>query len=121
MPYDDPDPADPSMLVGVEAPGQADSDLEMAYAFAEEFASLGFSEQRLLSLFHQPFYAGAHRALQTLGEGRIQSIIRETLDVWGSFRFVIHDAPERFDVSLDSLLPAKLSEKENEVDHEPSL
>ncbi len=98
MPYDDPDPTDPTMLIGVEAPGDETSDLEMAYVFVEEFVSLGFTRERLLSLFHQPFYAGAHRALRNLGEERIKSIIEEALAVWGNFRFVIHDAPEESDV-----------------------
>ena len=118
MPYDDPDPTDPTILVGVEVPADDGSDLEMAYAFAEEFAGLGFSEQRLQALFHQPFYAGAHRALKTLGENKIQSIIQETLQVWGNFRSVIRDASEEFDLPLDSLLPGKPCRKENEVDHE---
>ena len=126
MPYDDPDAADPSMLIGVGVPAAEDSDLEMAYVFAEEFARLGFSERQLLSLFRQPFYAGAHRALETLGEEKIKSIIREALEVWGNLRFVVQDAPQRegLDVPLDSLRFAGNSqpiEKEKEVDHEPSL
>lgn len=118
MPYDDPDPTDPTLLVGVEVPADDGSDLEMAYAFAEEFACLGFSERRLLALFRQPFYAGAHRALQSLGEEKIQSIVHETLEVWGAFRFVTRDTPQDFDLSLDSLLPGNPRGKENEVDHE---
>ncbi len=124
MPYDDPDPTDPNMLIGVEAPADEGSNLEMAYAFAEEFAAIGFSEKRLLSLFHQPFYAGAYRALQILGEEKIKTIIQETLRLWGNFRFVVRDAPEGFDVPLDSLRSTQKSEphqEENEVDHESSL
>src|SRR3990172_10792566 len=94
MPYDDPDPSDPSILIGVELPADEASETEMAYVFAEEFARMGFSEQRLLALFHQPFYAGAYRTLAVLGEARIRSIIRETLEIWGRFRPVIEDAPE---------------------------
>ena len=111
MPYDDPDWTDPTILIGVEAPANEDSDAEMAYVFAEEFARMGFSEQRLLALFHQPFYAGAYRTLAVLGEERIRSIIRETLEIWGRFRPVIEDAPESSppDVSLDSLRPAETS------------
>ena len=105
MPYDEPDPSDPTMLVGVNIPAGEDSELEMAYAFAEEFARLGYSEQRLLELFQQPFYAGAHRALQSLGEERIRSIIRETLAVWGQFRYVVEDTePESsVDVPVETL------------------
>ena len=86
MPYGDPDPSDPSLLVGVSLPADADSDLEMAYIFAEEFARLGFDEGRLLRLFRQPFYAGAHRVWQVLGEERIRGIVRETVAAWGSFQ-----------------------------------
>lgn len=125
MPYDDPDPTDPSMLIGVEVPAVEGSDLEMAYVYAEEFARLGFSERQLLSLFRQPFYAGAHRALETLGEEKIKSIIREAIEVWGNLRFVVQDAPkrERLDVPLDSLRFSGNSqprEREKEVDDESS-
>ena len=96
MPYGDPDPADPTMLIGVEIPAGETSDLEMAYAFAEEFAQLGFSRERLLALFRNPFYAGAHRALLALGEEKIESIIQEAVDAWGGFRIVFLDGgPER--------------------------
>ena len=126
MPYDDPDPSDPNMLVGVEVPAEEGTDLEMAYVFAEEFARLGFSEQRLLALFHHPFYAGANRALRNLGEEKIRSIIQETLAVWGRFQVQVEDAPEskRWDVSLDSLrrdAESQPLETENEVDNESSL
>lgn len=104
MPYDEPDPTDPTMLVGVEAPALEDSDLQMAWVFAEEFASLGFSERRLLALFHQPFYAGAYRALQNLGEEQIEAIVQEAVQVWGNFRIVDRDTSEDIDVPLSSLL-----------------
>ena len=105
MPYDDPDPSDPHLLIGVEVPAEEGSELEMAYVFAEEFARMGFSEQRLLALFHHPFYAGANRALKTLGEEKIRSIIRETMDVWGKFPIRVEDAPakEDWEVPLISL------------------
>ena len=93
MPYHDPDPTDPSVLIGVEAPATPESDLEMAYVFAEEFARLGFSEERLLALFQDPFYAGANRALGTLGEERIRTVIAETLSIWGRLRHDVQDAP----------------------------
>jgi hypothetical protein len=106
MPYDDPSPEDPTVLVGVELPVSEGTDIEMAYVFAEEFARLGFSEQQVLALFREPYYAGAYRALETLGENTIREIVRETLGVWGQFRQVVEDAPEthpEWDVSLDSL------------------
>ena len=126
MPYDDPDPSDPTLLVGVEVPREDGSQLEMAYVFAEEFARLGFSEQRLLALFHHPYYAGANRSFNILGEEKIRSIIQETLSIWGRFQVRVEDAPENkpLDVALDSLRRGKASqplETENEVDNESSL
>ena len=97
MPYDDPDPQDPNVLVGVSVPATGDvahSMREMAYAFAEEFASLGYDEHRLLSLFRRPFYAGAHKAFQVLGEAEISKIVRESLSAWGGYRIVVRDTEE---------------------------
>jgi hypothetical protein len=92
MPYNDPDPDDPHVLVGVELAADRESIREMAYAFAEEFATLGFDEARLLALFRSPFYAGAHRALRILGEEEILGIVRESTQIWGRFRVSIRDA-----------------------------
>lgn len=91
MPYDDPDPTDPNVLVGVSLPGSEEATREMAIAFAEEFAALGFDQDRLMSLFRRPHYAGAHRAYQLLGEKEIERIIRESLAVWGNYRVAIRD------------------------------
>ena len=126
MPYDDPDPSDPNILVGVQIPSSQETELEMAYVFAEEFARLGFSGERLEALFHHPFYAGANRALLILGEEKIRSIIQETVAVWGRFRISVQDTAERkqWDVSLDSLrqgAKSQLREIGSEVDHESSL
>jgi hypothetical protein len=126
MPYDDPDPSDPNMLIGMEVPGDENSAIEMAYVFAEEFARLGFSEERVLSLFRQPYYAGSHRALRLLGEDKIKAIIRETFALWGKFPIVVEDAPEKklWDVPLDSLRSAGKTRpraQQTGGDHESSL
>ena len=92
MPYGDPDPDDPHVLVGVSLPGDAGSVREMAAAFAEEFAAMGFDEDRILGLFRRPFYAGVHRALGILGEDGIRKIVRESVNVWGRRRLVVRDA-----------------------------
>ena len=97
MPYNDPDPQDPNVLVGVSVPATGDVEhtmREMAYAFAEEFAALGYGEPQLVSLFRRPFYAGAHRAFQVLGEVEISKIIRESLGAWGGYRVVVRDTKE---------------------------
>jgi len=92
MPYNDPDPTDPTMLVGVEIPADEKSDIDMAYAFAEEFARLGYSAERLMALFLNPHYAGAHRALRILGKEKTAGIIEEAVAVWGGFNVVFRDA-----------------------------
>jgi hypothetical protein len=84
MPYDTPDPTDPSMLVGVVLPAEADTLREMAYVFAEEFARLGFDAARILRVFRSPFYAGAHHVFQALGEGEAAAIVEECVRVWGA-------------------------------------
>ena len=83
MPYDDPDPADSQMLVGVTLPGSAASTREMVETFADEFAQLGLDRERILALYRVPFYAGAHAAWRHLGESEIARIVDESLMVWG--------------------------------------
>ena len=92
VPYDDPDPKDPMLLVGVEMPAGAETQREMVYAFAEEFARLGYDAAQILALFRKPFYAGAHGAYVNLGEDDVKAIIAETVAVWGRIRFVDHDS-----------------------------
>ncbi|MFQ5525434.1 MAG: hypothetical protein ACE5GX_04165 [Thermoanaerobaculia bacterium] len=91
MPYREPDPQDPHELVGVTVPGDRESMREMAATFAEEFAALGFNEDRLLDLFRKPQYAGAHRAYRELGEVEVRRIVAEALEVWGRFRVVVQN------------------------------
>lgn len=87
MPYNDPDPTDPNILVGVVLPANPEAERDMAYVFAEEFARMGYDRERLLALFKTPFYAGAYGAYRALGEEAIRSIIDECLNAWGHVRF----------------------------------
>ena len=91
MPYQDPDPTDPNMLVGVMLPADAEAMRDMAYVFAEEFARLGYTPEQLLGLFKNPFYGGAHGAYQSLGEAATLAIIDECLNAWGQAKFSILD------------------------------
>ena len=86
MPYRDPDPTDPNVLVGVELPADDEATREMAWVFAEEFARMGFDARRILGLFRSPFYAGAHTAWRALGEVEIGAVVEECVGVWGSHR-----------------------------------
>ncbi len=96
MPYDDPDPTDPQMLVGITLPSSEEATREMAYVFAEEFARMGFDMQEVLGLFRDPFYAGAHGIYRTLGEDATCAIVKECVGVWGRTVGKIQDAPTAY-------------------------
>ena len=83
MPWGEPDPSDPDVLVGVGLPAPVEATREMAWVFAEEFARLGYDARRILSLFRTPFYAGAHGAWRALGEAEIAAIVDQCVGVWG--------------------------------------
>ena len=91
MPYKEPDPTDPNMLVGVLLPAGAEATRDMAYVFAEEFTRLGYTREQLLWLFKNPFYGGAHGAYQALGETEILAIVDECVNVWGRARITVQD------------------------------
>ena len=91
MPFDDPEVDDPNELVGVELPGDETVTFEMAAAFADEFAQLGFTRPQILGLFRRAEYTGAHQAWTLLGEETIARLIDESLAVWGRVRFVVTD------------------------------
>jgi hypothetical protein len=86
MPFDDPDPADPTVLVGVALPAALEATRDMAWVFAEEFARLGHDAAQILRLFRSPFYAGAHDAWRRLGEPEVITIIDECVGVFGRRR-----------------------------------
>ena len=88
MPYNDPDPSDPNVLVGVELEVDEDAAKDMAYVFAEEFARLGMDKNKLMGIFSNSEYAGAHRAYLQLGENEIETIVNECISVWGSVRII---------------------------------
>ena len=89
MPYDDPEGDDPHELVGVVLPGDEASTREMASAFAEEFAQLGWSREQILGLFRDPAYTGAHGAQEALGADEIGRIVDEAVELFGGFRVTV--------------------------------
>ena len=94
MPYDDPEPDDPQELVGVELPGDESVTREMAAAFADEFAQLGFTRSQILALYRKAEYTGAHQAWRLLGEDEVARIVDESLAVWGRFTCTVTDAKD---------------------------
>ena len=83
MPYREPDPSDPNVLIGVAVTADAESTRDMAWVFAEEFARLGYDARRILGLFRTPFYSGAHSAWRALGEAEVAAIVGQCVSVWG--------------------------------------
>ena len=83
MPYGEPDPSDPNVLVGVAVPADAETTRAMAWVFAEEFARMGYNRRRILGLFRSPFYAGVHRSWRALGEAEVTAIVEQCVSVWG--------------------------------------
>ena len=112
MPFRDPDPTDPNMLVGVMLPADAEATRDMAYVFAEEFARMGYSREQLLWLFKNPFYGGAHGAYRALGEQETLTIIDECVNVWGCVRVSVQDV--QADQAPTSFLPRDAGEDEGE-------
>jgi hypothetical protein len=51
----------------------------MARCFIEEFALMGWSTDRILRLFRNPFYAGANIVYRQRGEGYVKALIAQTL------------------------------------------
>ena len=121
MPYKDPDPTDPNMLVGVMLPADGEATRDMAYVFAEEFARLGYTRDQLLWLFKNPFYGGAHGAYQALGESETLSIIDECLAVWGGVKFsiLVRGAAFGFSIDGEDRNPNSESEIENRGGESP--
>ncbi|HWO40881.1 MAG TPA: hypothetical protein VNO43_03660 [Candidatus Eisenbacteria bacterium] len=89
MPFKDPDPTDPNMLVGVVLEADAGATRDMAYVFAEEFARLGYRREEIFWLFKNPFYGGAHGVYRALGEKETRAIIDECIGVWGNFQVTV--------------------------------
>ncbi len=94
MPFDDPEIDDPQELVGVELPGDETVTREMAEAFADEFAQLGYTRPQILGLFRRAEYTGAHQAWTLLGEEAIGRLVDESLAVWGRVTCVVTDGAD---------------------------
>ena len=92
MAWKEAEAGDPLERVAVSLPADGESVREMAATFAEEFAAMGFGEQRLLRLFRSPRYAGAHHAWRILGDEEVRRIVAESVAVFGSVRFVVREA-----------------------------
>ena len=70
------EPEDPMALVGVGLERGPDDEAltEMAWCFVEEYARMGWSGERILRLFRNPFYRGPHQILRLKGEDFVRSL-----------------------------------------------
>ncbi len=89
MPKDEFEDDDPMELVGVALP-DGDTD-ELASAIVEEFIRMGLSNEELLALFHDPFYAGPHAIWKSRGDGYVRELIERGRERWGFPRFAIKE------------------------------
>ena len=73
------DADDPMALVPavMDMPMDESSYRQMAETFVEEYMLLGFSDERIAELFHNPFYRATHEILKTKGEGYVAELIKE--------------------------------------------
>jgi hypothetical protein len=91
MPYHEPDPTDPSMLVGVGTECTEDELRDMAGCFAGEMAQSGHDPAAIVGLFKDPFYAGPNLAWRALGESEVRRIVDESVEFWNHCRVVVKD------------------------------
>lgn len=81
------DPEDPMEIVGVELSGQGEAEVwDMALCYAEEFARDGWSEEKLMAMFKNPYYQGPHLVWLQKGDAFVLSVIQEAMRMWQSMR-----------------------------------
>jgi hypothetical protein len=85
-----PEPDDPMGLVGVEVP-EGEPDL-MAACLVEEYVRMGMSDGRLLAIFRNPFFAGAHALYRARGEAHVKALIARAREQWGCPRFTTDES-----------------------------
>jgi len=63
----------------IENPPGYDGIAAMARAFVEEYAMMGWPRDRIMRLFREPRYAGAHAVYHQRGEAFITSLLDDVL------------------------------------------
>ncbi len=67
--------------VGLERGPDDQALTEMAFCFVEEYARIGWSGDRILGLFRNPFYRGPHRILRLKGDEFVRDLIVKAIGV----------------------------------------
>ncbi len=72
------DADDPLALVPavMDMPMDEASYRQMAETFVEEYMLLGFSDEKIIGLFHNPFYRATHEILKSKGESYVTELIK---------------------------------------------
>jgi len=83
MPKDKFSTEDPQELVGMVVPGESGTLDAMAEAFVEEYVRLGWTEDRLMTLFINPMFQATHRIYRIRGETAVRDLIRKSCEKWG--------------------------------------
>lgn len=78
MPKDEFVAEDPLELVGMVMPGEVGQLERMAETIVEEYARMGWDEQRLFTLFIHPLFMATHRIYLQKGEAYVKSLIDRT-------------------------------------------
>jgi hypothetical protein len=81
---------DPYNLHGIEVPGDPQFMLRM---LVEEYARMGWDGERLLALFRDPFYQGAHGLWRHFGEAELRKRVAALLTRTGVIRVRAVAAP----------------------------
>jgi len=87
MSHDEFADEDPMGLVGMVLPGEPGQLEAMAECVTEEYIRLGWSEQRLMTLFVNPMFLATHRIYRLKGEAYVRELIRITRAKWGRGQF----------------------------------
>ncbi|MEK7328750.1 MAG: hypothetical protein AAB217_26185 [Chloroflexota bacterium] len=83
MPQEEFVPEDPMGLIGMVMPGEPGQLEAMAECVIEEYIRLGWTEQRLMTLFVNPMFLATHRVYRMKGEDYVRELIRRTRAKWG--------------------------------------
>jgi hypothetical protein len=83
MPKDEFEHEDPMELVSIPMPGDAaGAEREMALCLAEEFLRMGHTEDEVMGMFRDPFYAVLHNLYRAQGEAEIRRIVAQARAGW---------------------------------------
>jgi pyrroline-5-carboxylate reductase len=82
MPKDEFVAEDPMELVGMVMPGGPGQLEAMAECLVEEYIRMGWDEERLMTLFKNPMFAGTFRVFRHKGEGYVRELIQNVSKKW---------------------------------------